>query len=77
MWGSALLGQELDIYQNLVVSKWTWTEEVLAIFLTPPPPLPENPVYVHQSDHCPRPVINIKKIYRYKIQIYLFLNNTG
>lgn len=37
MWGSALLGQELDIYQNLVVSKWTWTEEVLAIFLTPPP----------------------------------------
>lgn len=34
--GFCSLGQELDIYQIIVVSKWTWTEEVLTIFLTPP-----------------------------------------
>lgn len=61
--GFCSLGQELDISDPFYVILWTWTEKFLQIFLHPPPTLPENPEYIHQSDHCPRPVIDIGKIY--------------
>lgn len=71
MWGSALWDKSW-IYIRSLSSVSEHELRKFWQYFYPPPPLPENPVYVHQSDHCPRPVINIKKTYRYTIQIYLF-----
>lgn len=70
MWGSALWDKSWIYIRSLSSVSELELRKFWQYFY--PPPLPENPVYVHQSDHCPRPVINIKKIYRYIIQIYLF-----